>query len=112
MTSHSFTKGERLRKSREFLLARNEGRRLKTKSFILYIRHNELKVTRLGVSVSSKVGGAVRRNRIKRLLREVFRQNKTLFPPSTDVMIIAKRGMTLKGYGEVEGEFRTLFKGL
>ena len=53
----------------------------------------------------------ISRTRIKRLLREVFRQNKALFPPSTDVMIIAKRGMTLKWYDEVEGEFRKLFKG-
>ncbi|MFQ5329455.1 MAG: ribonuclease P protein component [Thermodesulfobacteriota bacterium] len=110
MTGHSFTKEERLRKGREFILTRNEGRRLKTKSFILYVRRNGLEVTRLGLAVSSKVGGAVRRNRIKRLLREVFRQNKRLFPPSTDVMIIAKRGMTLNGYDEVEGELRRLFQ--
>jgi len=111
MVGHSFTKEERLRKSREFILTRNEGRRFKTKSFILYVRHNGLEVTRLGLSVSSKVGGAVRRNRIKRLLREVFRQNKSLFPPSADVMIIAKRGMTLNCFDEVEGELRRLFEG-
>jgi len=112
MSLHSFTKEERLRKSREFLLVRNEGRRLKTKSFILYIRPNELNITRLGVAVSAKVGGAVRRNRLKRLLREVFRRNKTLFPSSTDIMIVAKRGITLGGYDEVEEELRKLFEGL
>ncbi|MFQ5586606.1 MAG: ribonuclease P protein component [Thermodesulfobacteriota bacterium] len=112
MSRHSFTKGERLRKSREFLLTRNEGKRFQTKSFILYILHNELNITRLGVSVSSKVGGAVRRNRIKRLLREFFRQNKELFPPSTDVMIVAKRGIALQGYGEVERELTDLLKSI
>ena len=46
---------------------------------------------RLGITVSRKVGNAVTRNHIKRLLREFFRQNKDLFPPA-DYNIIAKQG--------------------
>ena len=46
---------------------------------------------RLGVSVGRKVGGAVVRNRIKRLLREAFRAEARLLPPGTDAVIVARR---------------------
>jgi ribonuclease P protein component len=42
--------------------------------------------------VTKKVGTAVQRNRIKRVVREVFRRNRQLFPASHDLVFIAKRG--------------------
>ena len=45
---------------------------------------------RLGLSVSRKVGGAVERNRVKRLLREAFRLQKGLFPPGLDIVLVSK----------------------
>ena len=44
--------------------------------------------------MTKKVGTAVQRNRIKRVVREVFRRNRSLFPPSHDLVFIAKRGAT------------------
>jgi ribonuclease P protein component len=41
--------------------------------------------------VTKKVGNAVQRNRIKRVVREVFRRNRQLFPASHDIVFIAKR---------------------
>lgn len=46
---------------------------------------------RIGVTVSKKVGNAVVRNRIRRWVRELFRQNKTWFPAGQDIVIIAKK---------------------
>jgi ribonuclease P protein component len=46
---------------------------------------------RLGLSVSRKVGGAVERNRVKRLLREAFRYEGALLPPGADVVLLARR---------------------
>jgi ribonuclease P protein component len=46
---------------------------------------------RFGVTVTRKVGNAVQRNRVKRLLREALRHHKTMFPSGHDVVWIAKR---------------------
>ncbi|MEE9613714.1 MAG: ribonuclease P protein component [Thermodesulfobacteriota bacterium] len=100
-----FTKAERLLKPKEFFLVRKRGKRVTTRSFTIYILPTELKVRRLGLAVSGRVGNSVKRNRIKRLLREFFRLNKEKFPPSSDVMISVRRGAELNGLKDVEREF-------
>jgi ribonuclease P protein component len=65
--------------------------------------------------VTKKVGTAVERNRIKRVVREVFRLNRSLFPTNHDVVFIAKRGAAGVDYqgvlDEVERASRRLFEG-
>ena len=57
----------------------------------MFARPNGLPHPRLGLSIGRRVGGAVRRNRIKRMLREAFRHLQHDLPASYDVVIVARR---------------------
>ncbi len=88
----------RLRNRREYLRVRETGKKIHTPHFLVYIMVRGDGPTRLGITCSRKVGGAVVRNRVKRLLREFFRQNISCLPAHADISVIAKRGAHLLDY--------------
>lgn len=100
----SFTKKERLLKSQDFIDAAKKGKRFSTKNLTIFIKSNDIGIRRLGLSVSRKIGAAVKRNRIKRLLREFFRLNKENFPASSDISMSVKPGYSPFGYNDVKEE--------
>ncbi len=86
----SFTKADRLLKRREFIALANSGRRIQNEYFIAVFSPGCHGRSRLGITVTKKVGGAVKRNRIKRLVREFFRLNRQSLSGEWDINIIAK----------------------
>ncbi len=59
---------------------------------------------RVGMTITKKVGHAVDRNRVKRVLREVFRRNREIFPAGADVVLVAKQGAPGVGYHDAVEE--------
>jgi ribonuclease P protein component len=102
--AEGFPKRLRLRKRREYLLAQRVGRRFTSTHFIFYLRPNGGRPARLGVTVSRKVGKAHDRNRIKRLLREVFRRAKAHLPNGLDIVVVARNDQAPPSFDETRNE--------
>jgi hypothetical protein len=103
MADHSFGREYRIRSKRE--IDRVFARRCSVADdcIIIYGCENGLDIPRLAIVASRKLGKTVFRNRWKRLIREVFRQNKTRISPGIDYVVIPKRG--------VQPNFHVLFEG-
>ena len=89
----SFEKIAHLKRKRDWEEIKRSGKKKHLPHFLIIYRQNEIGETRLGISVSKKVGGAVIRNRIKRAVREVFRLHRPeLFKAkSVDCVVIVKQ---------------------
>lgn len=100
---HSLRGEERLLKRKDYQRLSASGKKFHTPHFIVVWSEEGTGRARIGVTVSRKVGNAVARNRVKRLVREYFRLNKKDFLP-LDFNIIAKRGAERLIFQEVGRE--------
>jgi ribonuclease P protein component len=98
----------RVRKRSEFLRIQRTGRRAQTPHFTLLLHERETAEPgpRLGIVASRRVGGAVVRNRAKRLIREAFRRTDGLWDQALDVVIVVRRSVTGLGLSDVLAELR------
>lgn len=91
MTARTSGRGGRLSHSAEFERVYRQGRSTANRHLVLYAFPNSsARAPRLGLSVSRKVGGAVERNRVKRLLREAFAQLADELVAGQDLVVVAR----------------------
>ena len=104
----NFRPHERIRRRPEFQLVYERGAKVHSRYSTVFIMPNAGAVGRLGIAATRKLGGAVRRNRAKRLIREVFRRNK--IAPGFDVVVIPKRELLDASLTDLEADYRTLIE--
>lgn len=103
-----FRRADRLTRRDEFEAVYERGRKFQTRQFVAFVLFKEEGALRVGVVASRRVGDAVRRNRAKRRLREVFRRNRAgLEGVSADVVLVARAGVGDASYGDLERAYVT-----
>lgn len=108
MQRYTFPKSERLLKKWEFQRVFAENKKYAGKFLVLYILPNQPD-RKAGIIASRKIGNAVKRNRIKRLIREAYRLNKNLLPNNIHLVITAKQGISKLKYKDVEEDLREIY---
>lgn len=103
-------KKERIHLQRDFQRIYKNGRRLQAPSFTVIMMENDLGFSRVAAVAGKRVGKAVARNRVKRLIREFFRLNKCRLRPSTDYIIIGKEGAERLKYQDVQRQLSFLLQ--
>ena len=101
-----FRPAEHIRRRAEFKCIYERGTRVHGRYTTVFILPNESGIGRLGIAATKKLGGAVQRNRAKRLIREVFRRNK--IARGFDVVVIPKRELLDASLTDLEADYRTL----
>ena len=100
-----FPRSSRLTSRRQYRAIYGDGVRVRRSSLTLFSRTNDLGRCRLGITATRKCGHAVQRNRIKRVLREVFRQHRSRFDTGVDIVVNARPGARFDDYARIEREF-------
>ena len=97
---------KRLRGQVDFEQVRCIGKRMAFGPFIMqWLSHVELTGVRFGIIASRRVGNAVKRNRGKRLLREIFRAHEANLPNRLDLVIVLRKGYDKYAFADLEQAF-------
>ena len=103
MTDERFRRGQHIRHRTDFQHVYDRGRKLHGRTMTIFLLPRPDAVTRLGIAATKKLGGAVERNRAKRLVREVFRRNPA--PPGYDIVVVPRQAVFDVSFNSLESEY-------
>jgi ribonuclease P protein component len=103
-----FRPGEHIRRRADFEQIYQTGTRVSGRFMTVFSRPSRQPTARLGIAATRKIGGAVVRNRAKRLVRELFRHHKP--PAGLDIVVVPRREFLDAPYSGLEREFSALLE--
>ena len=97
-----------MKKNSDFRRLYAKGKSAVNPYMVLYCRRNSLGVNRLGYTVSTKLGHAVVRNRVRRRIREVYRLHEDAFCPGWDIVVVARSRAVDAPFAKLTASFLNL----
>ncbi|MCL2247954.1 MAG: ribonuclease P protein component [Oscillospiraceae bacterium] len=101
-----------LKKNYEFKRLYNKGKSAASKHVVVYCNKNRRDYNQLGITVTTKLGSAVTRNRVRRRLKEIYRLNESNLYLGYDIVIVARMRAVGANWRELESSVLYLFKKL
>ena len=98
----------RIKASDDFALTIKKGKAQRDQSYVIHYRTNENNYTRVGISVSSKLGNAVVRNRIKRQIRSMCDEIISYDNHSLDIVIVVKPNYLIRSFDDNKKSLKQL----
>jgi ribonuclease P protein component len=111
-TDRTFARASRLRARKLFLEVYERGHRLHTTYFVLFGLKGATPTSRLGITATKKFGHAVARNRIKRIIREIFRKSRETAAPPVDLVVNVKMAAREQSYDRLEADLTSRLREL
>lgn len=94
-----------MKNNHEFRRLYTKGKSASTPTLVVYFRRTRRDYNQLGVTVSTKIGKAVLRNRIRRRIREIYRLNEEKLPRGLDIVVVARVRSRYADYAQLEKDF-------
>lgn len=101
-----------LKQNHEFRRLYHKGKSAVSPYFAIYCRKTGRPESRLGITTGVKLGHAVKRNFVRRRIRELYRTNESRFAPGYDIVVVARTRAIFGRYAELERSFLFLMKKL
>lgn len=97
-----------IKKNRDFQKIYRTGRSFANKLLVMYVMRAEREDTRIGISVSKKVGNSVVRHHVTRLIRESYRLNKDRVKTGLDIVVVARAATKESDFKKIESAYMHL----
>ncbi len=91
-----------VKRNNDFRAIYRRGKSAVSPVLVVYTRKSKNTFNRLGITVSTKVGKAVVRNRVRRRIREAYRKNEALIKQGIDIVVVARVKAALSSFSEIE----------